>query len=219
MLWGVEKLPYSYANKTDLDGRVVALSRDVVAGNTPPTIAVDEEWWDKDELPVPLEAVKDHEVAKLRPHESSIPEASPGASTISLTRACIAPLTLAHPLLKAPYLSPASAYTLLAAKVYANKWDAPLKPLMTWIRAYLYATRPGVTSLPPLELANHITVGRQNLQKALVPRNPSSTAASAPTYIIQSQPAPQAAPEKKKEPAERCDLHATYLYRLADVQG
>ena len=42
VLWGVEKLPYSYANKTDLYGRVVAFSRDVVAGSTPPTIAVDK---------------------------------------------------------------------------------------------------------------------------------------------------------------------------------
>ena len=203
----------------DLYGRVVKLSRDIVAGNTPPTIAVDEEWWDKDELPVPTEAVADHEVAKLRPQEASIPKASPGASTISLARACIAPLTLAHPLLKAPYLSPAAAYSLLAAKVHSEKWDVLLKPLMTWLRASLYAARPGVTSLPPLELADHITVGRQNMQKAMVPSNPSSPAAPAPTYIIKSQPALQAAPAKKKEPAERWDLLATYLYRLADVQG
>ena len=57
---GSRKTPYYYANKTDLDGRIVAFSRDVVAGNTPPTIAVDEEWWDKDEIPVPPEAVTDH---------------------------------------------------------------------------------------------------------------------------------------------------------------
>ena len=39
---GIENPPYSYANKTALDGRAVAFSRDIVAGNTPPTIAVDE---------------------------------------------------------------------------------------------------------------------------------------------------------------------------------
>ena len=53
----------------------------------------------------------------------------------------------------------------------------------------------------------------------MVPSNPSRPAAPAPTYIIQIQPAPQAAPAKKKEPADRWDLQATYLYRLADVQG
>ena len=42
VLWGIEKLPYSYANKTALDGRTVSFSRDVVAGNTPPTISVNE---------------------------------------------------------------------------------------------------------------------------------------------------------------------------------
>ena len=120
MLWGLEKLPYSYANKTALDGRDVAYSRDIVAGNTPPTIAVDKEWWKKDELPVPTEKVANHEVTKLQPQDTSIPKASPVASTISLPRACIAPLTLVHPLLTAPYLSPAAAYDLLASKVHAK---------------------------------------------------------------------------------------------------
>ena len=142
VLWGVEKLPYSYSNKTALDSRFVAYSRDIVAGNTPPTIAIDKKWWEKDELPVPTETVADQEVAKLQPRDTSIPEASPGAATINLTRACIAPLTLAHPLLTAPYLSPPAAYALLAARVHARKWDAPLKPFMTWLRASLYATRP-----------------------------------------------------------------------------
>ena len=91
--------------------------------------------------------------------------------------------------------------------------------MLTWLRASLYAAFPGVTSLPPLELADHITVSRQNLLKAMVPRTPSSPAAPAPTYIIQSQPTSQAAPAKEKEPAERWDLQATYMYRLADVQG
>ena len=151
----------------------------------------------------------DHEVAKLQPRDTSIPEASPGAATISLPRACITPLTLAHPLLTAPYLSPAAAYALLAAKVHAEKWYAPLKPLITWLRASLYAACPGVTSLPLLELVDHITVSRQNMLKATVPRTPSSPAAPAPTYIIQSQPASQALTAKKKEPAERWDLQAT----------
>ena len=163
----------------------------------------------KDELPVPTETVADHEVAKLQPQDTSIPEASLGASTISLSCACIAQLTLAHPLLKAPYLSPAAAYALLTARVHAEKWDAPLKPLMKWLRASLYAARPGVTPLPLLELADHITVSRQNLLKSMVPSTPSSPAAPAPMYIIQSQPASQATPAKKKEPAERWDLQAT----------
>ena len=42
VLWGIEKLSFSYANRTVLDGRIVAFSRDIVAGNTPTTIAIDE---------------------------------------------------------------------------------------------------------------------------------------------------------------------------------
>ena len=87
--------------------------------NTPPTISIDKEWWDQEDRLVPTEQKSDSEVSKLRPGETSIPEAAPGADTTRLTRACITPLALAHPLLPAPYLSPAAAYTLLAARVHA----------------------------------------------------------------------------------------------------
>ena len=90
---------------------------------------------------------------------------------------------------------------------------------MTWLRESLYKTCPGVTSLPPLQLANHITVSRQTLQRQMVPRTPAGPAAPTPTYIIQNQPMAQAAPAKKKYPAERWDLQAPSLYRLVDVQG
>ena len=43
-LWGIERLPFSYANRTALDGHIVAFSCNIVTGNTPPTIAIDEEW-------------------------------------------------------------------------------------------------------------------------------------------------------------------------------
>ena len=145
VLWGIEKLPYPYANKTALDGRIVAFLIYIVAGNTPPTIAVNKEWWEKEELPVPTETVANYEAAKLQPQDTSIPEASPGAATIILPRACITLLTLVQPILTAPYLSPVAAYDILAARVHTNKWDVPLKPLMTWLRASLYATYPGVT--------------------------------------------------------------------------
>ena len=39
-LWGIEKPPFLYANKTALDGHIVAFSCDIVAGNTPPTITI-----------------------------------------------------------------------------------------------------------------------------------------------------------------------------------
>ena len=41
VFWGIEKLPFSYANRTALYGHIVAFSRDILAGNTPPTIAIE----------------------------------------------------------------------------------------------------------------------------------------------------------------------------------
>ena len=68
-------------------------------------------------------------------------------------------------------------------------------------------------------MADHITVGRQALQRQLVPRITAGPATPSPTYIMhQAQQAAQAAPKKKKIPAERWYLQAASLYRLADVQ-
>ena len=53
----------------------------------------------------------------------------------------------------------------------------------------------------------------------MVPRTPSGPAAPPPTCIIQSQLAAQAAPAKKKDPAERWYLQAPSLYRIVGVQG
>ena len=55
VLGGIEKLPFSYTNRTALDGRIVAFSRNIVAGETPPTIAIDDEWWNNEDRPVPTE--------------------------------------------------------------------------------------------------------------------------------------------------------------------
>ena len=114
------------------------------------------------------------------------------AERASITIACIAPLALIHLLLTAPYMSLAAAYTLFSARTAAWNWDAPLASLMIWLRASLYPTRPGVKSLPPLEIADHIKVGRQALQRQLVPRITTGPATPDPTYIVhQAQQATQ----------------------------
>ena len=40
LLWVINKLPFSYANKTVLDGHIVAFSYDAVTGPTPLTITI-----------------------------------------------------------------------------------------------------------------------------------------------------------------------------------
>ena len=147
------------------------------------------------------------------------PQAITGTDTARIPRVCIAPLVLAHPLLTAPYLSPAAAYTLLSARVTARNWDASLAPLMIWLRASLYQACPVENSLPPLKLADHITISRQTLQRQLVPRARAQPATPAPTYIVKQAQTDQATPDKKKNPEERWDFQAPSLCRLANVQG
>ena len=69
-------------------------------------------------------------------------------------------------------------------------------------------------------MADHITVGRQNLQRQLVSLTPTGPATSTPTYIVkQAQKVALAAPSKKKTLEERWDLHASSLYRTVNVHG
>ena len=77
-------------------------------------------------------------VSTLRTEDHSIPEEASGAERASIPLACVVPLALTHYLLTAPYISPAATYTLLSARTAAWNWDAPLAPLMRWIRASLY---------------------------------------------------------------------------------
>ena len=86
---------------------------------------------------------------------------------------------------------------------------------MRCLRASLCQICPGVTSLPPLEMANHITVGRQAPQRQLVPRTTAGPDKPAPTYTVhQEQQVAQVSPTKKEIPSER----ATSLYRLTSIQ-
>ena len=129
------------------------------------------------------------------------------------------PLALTHPLLTSPYISPTTAYTFLSVRTAAWNWEAPLATLMRWIRASLYQTCPGVKSLPPLNMAKHITVSRQKLQIQLVLCIPSGPVTLSLAYIVhQAQQVAQSAPARKKILAERWDLQASSLYRLTDVQ-
>ena len=80
-------------------------------------------------MPSQLKAAS--EINKIRPEDTGTPQAVTVTETDRIPRAYIAPLVLAHPLLTAPYLSPAAAYTILAEIVTAWNWDAPLEPLMT----------------------------------------------------------------------------------------
>ena len=69
-------------------------------------------------------------------------------------------------------------------------------------------------------MTDHITVGRQNLHRKMVPCIPAGPSKSAPTYIVhQSQQVAQASPVKKKFPEEWWYLQAYSMYRLSDVQG
>ena len=96
----------------------------------PPTIAISTNWWDIKDLPVLSPHTAAYEVTKLRPDKHSIPEEAVVAEQACIPLACITPLALLHPILTAPYLSPAATYTLLAERVTDWSWDTPLAPLM-----------------------------------------------------------------------------------------
>ena len=134
------------------------------------------DWLDTKYRNVPSQHTAASKVNKLKPEEHSIPEAAAVDEQARIPLACIALLALVHPLMTAPYLSPSAAYTLLLARASFWSWDDPLAPQMKWLRESLYQTCLRVKFLPPLEMDDQITVGRQNLQQQLVPYTPAGPA-------------------------------------------
>ena len=119
-----------------LDGHIITFSRGILLGDPLPTIAISNEWWDRDDQPILSQQTETTEVSKIRPEDHIINEEVTGAERASRPLACIALLALIHILLTAPYMSLAAAYTLLSARTSAWNWDAPLAPLMIWLRSY-----------------------------------------------------------------------------------
>ena len=75
-LWGIEKLPFSYAIRTALNIHIVAFFHNIVAGDTPPITAISDDWWDLRDRPILSQHMAASEVTKLRPEDHSIPEAA-----------------------------------------------------------------------------------------------------------------------------------------------
>ena len=69
VLWGIEKPPFSYAKRTTLDGHIVAFYRNIVAGDTPPTIAIEGDWWNPEDHPVPSQLTAASKINKIRPED------------------------------------------------------------------------------------------------------------------------------------------------------
>ena len=85
VLWGIKKLSFSYANRTTLDSHIIAFSSNIVAGNTPPTIAIDDEWWNLEDHPVPSQLTAAYKINKIRPEDTVIPQEVTGSETARIT--------------------------------------------------------------------------------------------------------------------------------------
>ena len=68
---------------------------------------------------MPSQQAAANEVSKLRPEDHIITEETTRSERASILLACIAPLALIYTLLTAPYMSSASAYTLLSERTAA----------------------------------------------------------------------------------------------------
>ena len=73
------------------------------------------------------------------------------------------PAHLVAPLLKAPLISPPSAYALIHAISGGRNMKAVVHHLLTWTRVLLKSTAPGVPILGALDLEDHLTGVRKLL--------------------------------------------------------
>ena len=86
----------------------------------------------------------------------------------SLLLASLDLLQFVHLILVAPYLSPTTAHTMISAWKTVLQWEGKMVPLLTWLLVALLQSFPDAASLPPIELAGHMTVRRKRLLKKMV---------------------------------------------------
>ena len=221
VLWVFERLPVSFTNPAGTDGKIVAFSRDMVEGTLPPTIMIKPTWWYTSRKPFVSSATASQALSNCTPAATNIPAFTAANDRAHLPLAALAPLQFVYPLLAAPYLYSPAAYTLLTAQAVAMRWEEKMAPLLTWIRVTLLPSFPSVTALPPIKLADHITVIQECLLQTMVPTATPVVSRVAPTIIMQAPQRTHQLQYRKKDttPAESWELQQLALTRLCNVQS
>ena len=89
---------------------------------------------------------------------------------------------------------------------------------MTWLRASLFKACSSITPLPPLNMANHITVGLHCLHQQLALSPTQAHMVPTPTYSFHpEQSSTLQAPVRNKTPTDRWYLQSTALFRIANI--
>ena len=157
----------------------------------------------------------------MTPTTYKIPDSTPSKEEASLCLVSLAPMKLVSPILKPPFLLPATTYYFIEDRVVALKLTKAVQTLLIWIWGYLVDAAPGIAVIGALDLEDRLVSGRRKTLRDLVPEALLLQQANT-TYVMQAAPSVPMPPVPSKKEVmidERWELQKLSLYRLCNVNG
>ena len=163
MLWRTQFVTPSFAQPTPEDGKVLAFARDIQLGQLPATVVIRPEWLTPSEIEVLRTEEMEALLAFLAPGHPRLAADIPRLERVSVPRSYLSPLSLGHPLMVSPFLSPSTTWHMMHAKADAMGISQRVLPFMEWLRAATVEPQQGIAALPSVDFASSTLTQRQGI--------------------------------------------------------
>ena len=114
-------------------------------------------------------------LACLAPEHSRMAEETPSQERVSVPQAPLSPLSMVHPLMVSPFLSPSNVWHTMNAKADTMGITQRVKPFMEWLRASTVDPQQGISALTSVDPTNTTLEQSQGIRKSLAPPPSTST--------------------------------------------
>ena len=108
VLWLTQFITPSFSRLTPGDGEVLAFTRYIQLGQLPSPVVMLPEWMVPSKFEVSWEEYMEAELSRLLPRTPRLPADTPNPERVIVPHLLIAPLSLVHPLMVAPFPSPSN---------------------------------------------------------------------------------------------------------------
>ena len=133
---------------------------------------VKEDWLSIQDVATPTTAELDVALADTGPGTARIPEATASPETVASVNITIDPLTLVHPLLRSPFLTPVKAWNLIPVRAASLVLERRVTSLLHCIRDQTSSHAKAVDALSSVDLTNLTLQVRQELKDKIIPPPP-----------------------------------------------
>ena len=142
----------SFTKTTLEDGNVLTFAWDIWLGQLPATVIILPEWITPSEVEVPRKTEMEAALACLAPEHPRLAGDTSRPERVSVPLLSVSPLSLAQPLMVAPFLSPLNVWHKMHAKIEAMGITQRVILFVEWLRAVTVKPQKGINALTSVDL-------------------------------------------------------------------